>query len=470
MEKLLIVLVLMVGVIAIAQMMRVYEISAKMRGKKEEDISHNDNVFNANMMLVFMLSFYALFFWLLAKYGNGGLGPSASVHGDTLDWLMNFNFYIIIFVFFICNTLLFWFAFKYYHKGPGTKAYWFTHDNKLELFWTSVPAVVLAIIIILGLRAWNDITADSGKEAKVIEIYSKQFDWTVRYSGDDNKLGRADFRMINAENPLGVLTKLGMEKRQDEIRAEIVDIALKLYKDRYKDNDEFLSHVNRKILVTAAKDKDAQTYIDMLDNGIKQIDSLAKSNILASYEILSIKKEAELFEKLERLQRHLIKISAVSRTITDKQDAVAMDDKVVKELYLLKGQEYEFQFRSMDVLHSAFFPHFRAQMNTVPGMTTRLKMTPKYSTAEMRKIQNNEKFDYILLCNKICGVSHSNMQIKIYVMDPKKKDEKATYDAWLSAINTIKKGLYPEATATDATPAGDTTAVADTTKVAVVPQ
>ncbi len=470
MEKLLIVLVLMVGVIAIAQMMRVYEISAKMRGKKEEEISHNDNVFNARMMIVFMCSFYVLFFWLLAKYGNGGLGPSASEHGDVLDWLLNFNFLIIIIVFFICNTALFWFAFKYHHKGPGTKAYWFTHNNKLELFWTAVPAVVLAVIIILGLRAWNEITDESGKKAQLVEVYSKQFDWTVRYAGDDNKLGRADFRMINAENPLGVLTKLGMEKRQDEMRAEIVDITLKLYKDRYKDNDEFLNHVNRKILVTTSKDKDAQIYVNLLDDGIKGIDELAKTNVLAAFEILSVKKEAELFEKLERLQRHLIKVSAVGKTINDKENLAAMDDKVVKELYLLKGQEYEFQFRSMDVLHSAFFPHFRAQMNTVPGMTTRLKMIPKYTTAEMRKIQKNDKFDYILLCNKICGVSHSNMQIKIYVMDPKNKEEKAIYDAWMGAIKTIKNGLYPDAAPTaDGAPAGDTTVV-DTAKIAVVPQ
>lgn len=461
MDKLLIVLVLMVGVIAIAQMMRVYEISAKMRGKKEEEISHNDNVFNSNMMLLFLIMIYVIFFWCLARYGNGGLGPSASVHGDALDWLMNFNFIIIIIVFFLCNTLLFWFAFKYYHKGPGTKAYWLTHNNKLELVWTSIPAVVLAVIIILGLRAWNEITGESGQKAQVVEVYSKQFDWTVRYSGDDNKLGRADFRMINAENPLGVLTKLGMEKRQDEIRAEIVDIAIKLYKHKYE--TDFLERVNRKILVTDSKDKDAQTYVTLLDNGIKAIDESAKTDVLAAFEILSKKKEDEMYEKLQRLQRHLIKIMAVEKTITDKEDAYAMDDKVVKELYLLKGQEYEFQFRSMDVLHSAFFPHFRAQMNTVPGMTTRLKMIPKYTTAEMKKLVKNDKFQYILLCNKICGSNHSNMQINIFVMDPKNKAEKAAYDAWMGEIKTIKSGLYPDEVAASV---ADSLVVVDSVNVA----
>ncbi|HYG51438.1 MAG TPA: cytochrome c oxidase subunit II transmembrane domain-containing protein [Flavobacteriales bacterium] len=421
MEKLLIVLVLMVGVIAIAQMMRVYEISAKMRGKKEEEISYGDNVFNANMMLVFMLAFYGLFFWLLAKYGNGGLGPSASVHGDSLDWLLNFNFLIIIIVFFLCNTLLFLFAFKYYHKGPGTKAYWFTHNNRLELIWTSIPAVVLAVIIILGLRAWNEITGESGKKAIRLELYSKQFDWTIRYSGDDNMLGRADFRMINGVNPLGVLTKKGMEMRHDELRGEIVGLAVALYK--HKNDKGFLKRVNREIL---------NNYADTLDAKIKMIDETSKTNVLAAWEILSAKKETEMFEKMERLQRHLLKIMAVGKTITDKEDMAAMDDIIEKEIHLIKGQEYEFQFRSQDVIHSAFFPHFRAQMNTVPGMITRLKMTPKYTTAEMKKLMKNEKFEFVLLCNKICGAAHQNMQLPIYVWDLKIPSEKAAYEAWMT--------------------------------------
>ena len=108
------------------------------------------------------------------------------------------------------------------------------------------------------------------------------------------------------------------------------------------------------------------------------------------------------------------------------------DDIIEKEIHLIKGQEYEFQFRSQDVIHSAFFPHFRAQMNTVPGMITRLKMTPKYTTAEMKKLMKNEKFEFVLLCNKICGAAHQNMQLPIYVWDLKIPSEKAAYEAWMT--------------------------------------
>lgn len=488
MGKLLIVLVLMIGVIAIAQMMRVYEISSKLRGKKEEEISHRDNVFNANMMLIFMLSFYCFFFWLMAKYGNGGLGPSASEHGITLDWLMNFNFLIIIAVFFLTNTLLFVFAYKYYHRGPGTKAYWFPHNNRLELLWTSVPAVVLAIIIILGLRAWNGITDYAGKKSTVVEIYGKQFDWTARYSGNDNRLGRADFRMINGENPLGVVTNKGADKRMDEMRSEVVEIAIKLYMSE-RNADWILSKMNVKEHVLGAKIDSTKyspafaklktshpdyaginptTYAQEIEEAIKMVDKNAESNLLTAYEVVSRKQADMWMEKYQRMQRHIIKLHAIKETISAKEDAEAMDDKVVKELVLMKGQEYEFKIRSMDVIHSVFFPHFRAQMNAVPGMVTRFKFKPILTTKEMREKMQNDKFDYVLLCNKVCGAAHSNMQMKVTVVD-KKED----YEAFLAAAKTFGEQLNgtPAPSQTPTTPANDTTGVkADTTKAVAAVQ
>ena len=52
---------------------------------------------------------------------------------------------------------------------------------------------------------------------------------------------------------------------------------------------------------------------------------------------------------------------------------------------LLLNKEVEFKLNSRDVIHSAYMPHFRAQMNCVPGMTTVMHFTPIYTTAQMRK-------------------------------------------------------------------------------------
>jgi cytochrome c oxidase subunit 2 len=111
-----------------------------------------------------------------------------------------------------------------------------------------------------------------------------------------------------------------------------------------------------------------------------------------------------------------------------KLDKDAADDIIQKDtLFLCKGKEYEFNFRAKDVIHSAYFPHFRAQVNTVPGLTTRFKFTPDISTEEMQVKKNDDKFNYILMCNKICGGAHYKMKMFVVVLE---EDE---YNRWLKS-------------------------------------
>ena len=58
---------------------------------------------------------------------------------------------------------------------------------------------------------------------------------------------------------------------------------------------------------------------------------------------------------------------------------------VKNEFHIPVNREIEFKMRSRDVIHSAYLPHFRAQMNCVPGMITEFKFKPTKTTAEMRK-------------------------------------------------------------------------------------
>jgi cytochrome c oxidase subunit II len=104
----------------------------------------------------------------------------------------------------------------------------------------------------------------------------------------------------------------------------------------------------------------------------------------------------------------------------DYSDPAAKDDIYTKgsEMHLPKGVPIQFEFNAREVIHSVFFPHFRTQMNAVPGMTTRFYMEPTITTAEMRKITKNDKFDYALLCNKICGVAHYQMKMKVVIDEP----------------------------------------------------
>ena len=93
--------------------------------------------------------------------------------------------------------------------------------------------------------------------------------------------------------------------------------------------------------------------------------------------------------------------------MTDKNSA---DDIPVRELHLPKGRKVIFKFRSQDVLHSAYMPHFRAQINCVPGMITSFGFTPTVTTEEMRL---------------------DNMQMKVVVQ------EEDDFNKWLKEQKTL---------------------------------
>ncbi|MES2587948.1 MAG: cytochrome c oxidase subunit II [Bacteroidota bacterium] len=411
-------IVIVLGILAIAQLVRVYELSSKLRNRREEDITNRDNRLNGNLMIGFMLFLYIGFIWLMCTYGWTGRGVSASAHGEETDWLLNLNFIIIIAVFFVTNTLLFYYTFKYVRK-PGVKAYYFTHDNKLELIWTVIPAIVLAVIIILGLKTWNDVTGESGKEAIKIELFSKQFDWTARYSGQDNTLGLSDYKLTTQENELGIIT------------TETLDSAIRLME------------------------------IGKLDGTVLGI-QLLEEKLNNPKNIFIPEDRVKMEDDLDRKTRLLRLLVQMQFRHNKKLNAQAYDDIIQKDtLHLCVDKEYEMSFRAKDVIHSAYFPHFRAQMNTVPGLVTRLKMIPTITTAEMRKKMNNPKFNYILMCNKICGGAHYKMKMIVVVDTPKQ------YKAWMKSKMTFKDVFLAKPAATPATPVEGGAMPADTVKLAI---
>ena len=317
----LIYIILILAAAAIWQLVRVVELSTKLKGVEPNKVTERDNRMQGIFMLTFYFLLMAFCFWQYFEFKDRMLPIAASEHGAKIDWLLNFNFLVIVIVFVITNFLLFYMGYKYYGRA-NSKAAYYPHNNKLEMLWTGVPAVVLFIIIFLGIRLWNDTMTLAPKGTRVIELYAQQFNWKARYSGKDNVLGRANYRLINENNDFGM----------------------------------------------------------------------------------------------------------------DSTDAAGYDDIIVSDtLFIPVGEEVDFELRSRDVLHSAYFPHFRAQMNVVPGMQTYFHFKPTLTTKQMRKEESTIKFmatvnaarkeegkpsvdfDYLLLCNKICGSGHYNMQLLIYV-------------------------------------------------------
>lgn len=383
MVTILIILAIVLTSFAIWQLVRVFEGTSKLKDDSSFVPTDAENSYQGKMMFVFMLGYFAFFAWLYVEYVPLLLPESASEHGVLLDQLLGFNFLIITIVFVVTHVFLFYFAYKYTFS-KDRKAYFYTHSNKLELLWTTVPAVFLAVIIVYGLSAWIDITDEAPENSLTIELYPKQFDWTARYSGMDSTLGASNYNMISTFNPLGVITNGSVAQMQEELKADIV-----YYQE--------------------------------------ELEKAPKGGI----------KDEELTESIAKRKRQLERVASFEGL--SAASLVSGDDDILvkSEFYVPRGKSVEFIFRSRDVIHSAYMPHFRSQMNCVPGMTTTMNFIPTITTEEMRVKTNNPEFEYMLLCNKICGAAHYNMKMVIKVV------EQEEYNKWISEQKTFNESIQP---------------------------
>jgi len=340
--------------ISVWQITKIFEISNLGAKKDDSQIaSEKDNDLQGKLMFAFLVFIYLVTIYSFVSYTKVLLPESASEHGYTYDTLLIISFIIIFIVQTVTQALLHYFAYKY--RGiNGRKASFITHNNKLELVWTVIPAIVLFALILYGMTTWSDImNFDEDEDALVVELYAQQWNWKARYAGDDNVLGDANVRFLN--------------------------------------------------------DFDGRNSVGI-----------------------------------------------------DSSDPNGLDDVVVtQEFHLPVDRKVIFKIRSQDVLHSAYMPHFRAQMNCVPGMITEFSFTPTTTTADMRlnpdvvakvnrinkiRYDNSQEliakgeeplepyqFDYLLLCAKICGSSHYNMQMKIVVESEK------DFNKWLNEQKTFSE-------------------------------
>jgi cytochrome c oxidase subunit 2 len=195
------VLVVVLIFVVIFQIAKASEYVSILKGEKKA--RQQTNRVNGVLMIIFLvLGLIGVYYCNEALKGKI-LMESASVQGEGIDQMIMWTLVITGVVFVITQILLFWFAFKYQEK-EGQQAFYFPHNNKLELIWTVIPAIALTILVAIGLRHWFRITSEAPKDAMVVEIIGKQFNWLIRYPGKDGQLGRKFFKNIDdATNPVG---------------------------------------------------------------------------------------------------------------------------------------------------------------------------------------------------------------------------------------------------------------------------
>lgn len=216
MTALIITAILILLTVIVVQIGKVTELAAKIRG--EEDVQESQNKRQGGYLMLFMVGFLVFSIGSAIYYKNYmlGYGPheAASAHGTSLDYIFNVTLFFTGIVFVITQILLFYFAYKY-KSVKGRKASFIVHDNRLEVVWTLIPAIVMTFLVVGGLDVWNEVMSDVSEddisvlvpeaENEYLEIEGTgyQFAWHLRYPGADGKLGTRDYKQISGTNPLG---------------------------------------------------------------------------------------------------------------------------------------------------------------------------------------------------------------------------------------------------------------------------
>jgi cytochrome c oxidase subunit 2 len=205
MQTFFIVAILALGFLVTFQIAKASEYVAVIRGS--DKARKQTNKINGFLLLVFLILGMIGVYYCNERLAGKILpfGSAASDHGLLIDRMLKITIIITGIVFFITQVLLFWYCFKY-QESEKRKAFYFPHNNKLEIIWTVIPAIALTVLVGFGIIYWFRITGDAPKDAAVIEVTGSQFKWEFRYPGDDKILGKKYFKNYNAvNNPLGQL-------------------------------------------------------------------------------------------------------------------------------------------------------------------------------------------------------------------------------------------------------------------------
>ena len=204
MQTFFIVAILVLGFLITFQIAKASEYVAVLRG--EERSRKQSNKINAFLLLAFLVVGLIGVYYCNERLKGKILGEPASDHGVLVDRMLYITLAITFIVFVITQVALFWFSYKY-QESDKRKAFFYPHNNKLELIWTAIPAITLTILVGFGIFYWFKITGDAPKDAMQVEVVGKQFGWEFRYPGKDGILGKKYFKNVSPENnnPAGQL-------------------------------------------------------------------------------------------------------------------------------------------------------------------------------------------------------------------------------------------------------------------------
>ena len=123
-----------------------------------------------------------------------------------------------------------------------------------------------------------------------------------------------------------------------------------------------------------------------------------------------------VLDNVEAKQKNELTVDVYAQQFAWRFDYPQRGGKPVQseQLVLPKDRPVYFRIHSDDVIHSFWVPQFRLKQDAVPGITTRIRVTPdKIGT-------------YQVVCTELCGIGHATMRQTVRVIEP------AAFQDWVT--------------------------------------
>jgi cytochrome c oxidase subunit 2 len=141
------------------------------------------------------------FVWAMADWWpmkGHWLPENINAHGGVIDSLFLFILVLTGVIFIATTVAMFWLMWRY-DSDVMAQPVTYTHgSHTLEVVWSILPAATLVFIAIYQMNAWADAKmrrprlASGEIKPPIAEITGRQFEWRIRYAGEDGVVGTPD--------------------------------------------------------------------------------------------------------------------------------------------------------------------------------------------------------------------------------------------------------------------------------------
>lgn len=151
-------------------------------------------------LAVFIWVMTILSVWMFVS-GRWWFPEAISEHGPAYDRQFMLTIIVVGVTFAAAQIGLGYTIWRYRDRGTGERATYSHGNNRLEVVWTSITAVIFITVAVLGQRVWAQLHFQPAPaDAHRVQVVAQQFQWNFHYPGPDGKFGRTDPRLISDES------------------------------------------------------------------------------------------------------------------------------------------------------------------------------------------------------------------------------------------------------------------------------